>query len=119
MAADRAIDGPVTRRSASGGGEVGHTPSLFPTRLMLKKPIDKPLEHTSTRLFASPTEHKKNTSVFGSSLPGIQSPLASSDGAHATSAPMGKLSSFLTKGSGKATKNILVFCHIPHRTCDI
>lgn len=48
MATDRAIDGRVTTWSASEGGEVGHTPSLFPTRLMLKKLIDKPLEHTST-----------------------------------------------------------------------
>ena len=71
-------------------GVVGHTPSVLLTRLMLKKPIDMSWEHTSTRLFSSLIDHQRNTSVFGSSLPGVQPHLASSDGAHATTTPMGK-----------------------------
>ena len=120
MATDRAIDGPVSpdcQRLEEGA--VQHTPSGLPRCLMLKKPIDKSWEHTFPRLFSSLTDHQKNTSVFASSLPGVQSHLASSDGAHATSTPMGKWSSFLMKGSGNATEHTLFSCHIPQRIPDI
>lgn len=64
-----------------------HAPSVSPTGLILKEPIDKPLQHTSTTMF-SPTEHKRNTFVFGCCLPGIQSSLSFSDGTHTTCATL-------------------------------
>lgn len=74
------------------------TPSVPTTCLILKEPIDKPPEHTCTRMFSSAIGHKRNTFVFGSRLSDSQSSLTFSGGANTTSAIIGKLSSFLMKG---------------------
>ena len=88
MTIDKAIDGPVSPDCEHLEEEVvGHTLSGLPMCLMLKKPIDKSWKHTSTRLFSLPTDHERNTSVFESSLPGVQSHLASSATEHSVLLP--------------------------------
>ena len=96
-------------------GAVGHTLSGLPRCLMLKKPIDKSWEHTSPRLFSSLTDHLRNTSVFGSSLPGVQSQLLPQM-VHMPPPPHGKVVILLNEGLGQCHRAHTVL--LPYSTKD-